>query len=595
MYATIGLIIFMWVPALVVIIRNIAHHTYIWQIKEYRLDRIISQLRYKEENSLKGNWLNIIQVFLLIGSIVFFLSPTSWLLVIPALTLLSYTYEALNSVEELRLGRFIRPKKSIRNFLIFGFSFLTLLLPIILPINFTRNIYIDPEFESATIAIENQRVDFEDFLVQKNISQANAEGISLAIAIVMLSSALILISDLVSPFITSFFAITTEPLAQYKRLKMINASKEKIKKHKAFRVIGITGSFGKTTTKELLYYLIKDNYKTAITDKNYNSTVGIAQSVLKNLEPDTEVFIAEMGAYRKGEIKNSCKILTPNIAIVTGLIEQHVSLFGSIEKLFEAKFELIEALKSDGLAIFNGNNRLSLQMAAKTTQRKVTYKLLDEAGKEEKNEYLENDEIAGEIYAKNINKTEDGFRFDLTYRTASYPVKIKLQGKHNIENLLASVAAALELGMDLKTIVAKLNTTEPPQVYLRTFNGYNEALIIDDSYNSNSIGFKKALQELKDTHGRRRLVISKGIIELGKERDKIYQEIAKEFEGIDVLVTTDKKLSEWVEAAKVKVILVKDNFELFRKVLNEATENDVVLLEGALPEKLINTLIEPNN
>ena len=116
MYATIGLIIFMWVPSVVVLIRNISHHTYIWQIKEYRVDRVISQIKYSEERSLKGNWINAIQVLLLLGSIVFFIHPLNILLIIPALTLISYTIESMQSIEGAILGKFIRPKKSIRNF-----------------------------------------------------------------------------------------------------------------------------------------------------------------------------------------------------------------------------------------------------------------------------------------------------------------------------------------------------------------------------------------------------------------------------------------------------------------------------------------------
>ncbi|MBD3280292.1 hypothetical protein GF389_02080 [Candidatus Dojkabacteria bacterium] len=598
MYATIGLIVFIWTPAFVVMIRNIAHHTYIWQIKEYRVDRIISQARYSEERSLKANWLNLTQLFLLIGVAIFFSNPMNWLLVIPALTLIAYTYEALESSKEILIGRFIRPKRSIRNMLILGFSFITIVLPIILPINFTRNIYKNPEFENATIAIEAQRVDIEDFLVQKRVDKSSSEGISLAIAILMLSSGLILASDLATPLVTSFFAVATEPLAQYKRRRTINAAKLKTKTHKDFQVVGITGSYGKTTTKELLHYLIKDNFKTAITEKNFNSTVGIAESVIKNLKPDTQVFIAEMGAYRMGEIKNSTEVLRPDIAIVTGLIEQHISLFGSIEKLFKAKYELIAGLNPNGLAIFNANNRLSMQMAAKTDQRKITYTLLEkETGKQskKKNEFLKEDEIEGEIYAKNLEKIDGGFKFDLNYRTASYPVKFKIQGRHNVENLLAAVATAMELGMDLKDIVSRLNTTKPPQIHLKTFNGYNEALIVDDSYNSNSIGFTKALKELKDMQGARKLVISKGIIELGKERERIYQDIASNFQEIDILITTDRKLAEWVEAAGVEVLVVKDNFALLQIAMKTIKENDVVLLEGALPEKLISTLIEPQD
>lgn len=595
MIATIGIIIFMWLPASVVLIRNIFAHTYTWQIKEYRVDRMVSQLRYEEVKSTKGVILNTIQILLLVSILLAFIFPNNIFVIIPALVFVSYIVEAIFTAENFLKKNFIRPKKSIRNLLILAFSTIVLFAPIILPINFTRNLYSNQDFAKAEETIQSEPVSFEDFLLQEDIQTQN-NGIPLAIALTFITSTLLLVTDLISPFVVSFFAIITEPLAQYKRTKTIQKAKSKVSKHRGFKVVAITGSYGKTTTKEILYELIQDNLKTAITDKNFNSSVGVAESILRNLKPETEVFIAEMGAYRKGEIKKSTDILEPDISIVTGLVEQHLSLFGSFEKLFNAKYEIILGLKPNGLAIINGSNRHSVLMQSKTQKRTLVYQIIDSDSnkiKTLKNQKTQDQTISGNLFALNLKETDHGLEFDLKFNTFNYPVKTNLKGLHNAQNLLASIGAALELGIDPKSIVAKINTTKFSQIYQKEYDGLNEARIIDDSYNSNPEGFKKAIEYLRRFEGRK-IVITQGIIELGPAKKKIYEEIGNQLETIDLTISTDQKLLKNIKQ-KNKKVFAKNTKDLLEKIYANVKENDIVLAEGSLPPSVIKTLIEPNS
>ncbi|HRP36432.1 MAG TPA: Mur ligase family protein, partial [Candidatus Dojkabacteria bacterium] len=168
--------------------------------------------------------------------------------------------------------------------------------------------------------------------------------------------------------------IATAPLSYISRKrKIMSATKIIREKGNTMKVVAITGSYGKTTTKELIYEILKDKFNVAKTPLNNNTAVGLAQAVKTYIKDDTEVFVVEMGAYRKGEIKQSTKIVSPDIAVVTALSQQHVSLFGSIEKIYQAKFELIDGLKDNGVAIFNGDDEKCQMMSRETSKEKVFF------------------------------------------------------------------------------------------------------------------------------------------------------------------------------------------------------------------------------
>ena len=597
MDALIALIIFAFFPSFFVLVRNIFHATYIWQIKEYRVDRIISHLRFKEEESIRDHSLNLLQYGLFITSLVFFVQPANVFLVVPALTFASYWIEVFNVMQSAAAKKLIYPKKSIRNLLIVTFSFFVLVLPILIPINFVRNIYQDKIGEESQETAGIEPVTVEDFLIQENVDDNGNKTIPLVFAVLIGSSLLMIAADFASPAIVSLFAIATEPLAQIKRKRMISAAKGKIKKHKGFKVIAITGSYGKTTTKEILFELIKDNFKTVRTRENFNSPVGVAQEVIRGLSPETEVFIAEMGAYKKGEIAASTKILEPDISIVTSIGPQHISLFGSLENIVRAKYEIIENLKKGGLAIFNANNEYCVRMAADvdTDKRKTMYYVIDEQIGNPENSNASGPSGGNMLFAVNIKEVKDGFKFDLKLKNKSYPTYFKIAGIHNISNLLAAVAAALELGMDLASIAAKIPHIEISGLHLSWKTGLNSTRVLDDSYNSNIAGFNSALDILdKQKSKGKNILITRGIIELGKEKQEVYKNLAEKIaKTIDLMITSDKQLIENVELhpGKTEIAYAKLPDDYYNKIIKIVKEDDIILLEGRLSPALIEPII----
>ena len=211
--------------------------------------------------------------------------------------------------------------------------------------------------------------------------------------------------------------------------------------------------------------------------------MGLAQAIKNYIEVDTEVFVVEMGAYKKGEIKQSTKIVSPDIAVVTALSQQHVSLFGSIEKLYQTKFELIDGLKENGVAIFNGDDEKCQMMSRETNKSKVFFfKNNSEGLKFDKfnmqTDPLEN--IDNNLYITNVIDLGDVLEVQMRYSGEIYRFKVGLKEERFSLNLAAAILVALQLGMTMDEIVNKISSWDYSVEYLKAYSGINSSTIIDD-------------------------------------------------------------------------------------------------------------------
>ena len=314
-------------------------------------------------------------------------------------------------------------------------------------------------------------------------------------------------------------------------------------------VIGITGSYGKSSTKEFLAQTLAKKFKVIKTPKNINTEIGISKFILQKLNPDDEVFIVEMGAYKKGEIKRICDIVKPRIGILTGINEQHLDLFGSFENIINTKFELIESLPEDGFALFNGGNEYCVKMAERWQGHKVVY----EATKYENIRIYEN-----------------------------FP-------KYYLQNLAGAVEAAKYLGMsgeELNEVVKNIELTER---MAHTFIGKNGALIVSDAYSANPAGVLAALDYLGQQKYKQKIIVMPCLIELGSAAEKVHREIGKKIaEVCDLAIITTKDYFDIIkeEAGDKVALAVKPEkaIELMKDKLNSDT---TVLLEGRVAENIV--------
>ena len=387
--------------------------------------------------------------------------------------------------------------------------------------------------------------------------------------------------DLLLPAIIPLAILVQWPLGTYLKNKTFKRAAEKRAKHKKLTVIGITGSYGKSSVKEFLATLLKEKFKVLKTPQNVNSEMGIANFILAKLKKNHQVLVAEMGAYKKGEIKKSCEIVRPQIGILTAINEQHLDLFGGLENTKKAKYELISSLPHNGFAVFNGDNEHTFKMALKTQVPHVLYSVKDKA----------------HVWASDIKATLDYLRFVLNYKDKKELIEVKLTGKHNVSNLLAAITVSLHLGLDMEELRRGLSKLEPLERTLRPIIGREGVLIIDDSYSANPDGVIAALEYLKENFtDKQKVILMPSLIELGREARAIHAKLGSKLAeiGDQVIITTAdyyKEILQGVERESYpKFRLIMKSKEIKQHLKGFLDKDTVVLLESRVPGEVIKYL-----
>ena len=279
------------------------------------------------------------------------------------------------------------------------------------------------------------------------------------------------------------------------------------------KIIGVTGSYGKTSTKHYLNRILSEHFDVMMTPGSFNTTLGVIRTVREYLKPYNEVFIVEMGAKQIGDIKEICDLVHPSIGIVTAVGEQHLESFGSIENVQRTKFELVDALPADGLAVVNNDFPYAASRPVSNVQC-VRYA-------------VSNPENA-DYTATDITYSPSGTRFTVKGPDGeSYGFETRLVGECNVSNLLAAVIVALRLGVPVEKIryaVGRIEQVEHRLSMKRTPGGVT---IIDDAFNSNPTGSGMALDVLAMMTGGRRIVVTPGMIELGERQEELNREFGR--------------------------------------------------------------------
>ena len=348
----------------------------------------------------------------------------------------------------------------------------------------------------------------------------------------------------------------------------------RVSANKNLVVIGITGSYGKTSTKEFLAQILERKFKVKKTPKNINTEIGVSKFILSNLavaqkdsspasgraQNDREsVLIAEMGAYKKGEIKRLCDIAKPRIGIITGINEQHMDLFKSFENIIATKYELIESLPEDGAAFFNGENKYCLEMAEKWQGYKTIY------GGTNRPPLSSHPYQGGEV--------------------GGLP-------SHYLQNLAGAIEVARYLGMDEDEITGAVKNIKLSERMTQTFIGKNGALIIDDTYSANPAGVLAALDYLAEQKQNYKIIIMPCLIELGEAAEDVHRRIGKRINEVcNLAVITTKDCFDIMEQeAGEKVVLAtlpQKAIELLKDKLNS---DAAVLIEGRVAQGIVNFL-----
>ena len=357
----------------------------------------------------------------------------------------------------------------------------------------------------------------------------------------------------------------------------IKASK-KLKEIPDLKVIGITGSFGKTSTKYAVNTILSQKFNTLMTPESYNTTMGVVRTINETLTSTHNLFICEMGAKYVGDIKEICDIVKPSLGIVTAIGFQHLDTFKSLDNVRKTKLELIEALPNDGLAFVNWEDENIRK--TKLPKNIIKYGLTNEA----------------DYYAENISITEHGSNFDVVLlNNETIHIKTKLLGELNILNIVAAVAIADRLGLTKEQIKIGAKYLRPVPHRLQLKPNANGSIIIDDAYNSNVKGAKMALEVLNSFETRQRVLITPGIVELGEKTKEINRDLgrkAAECADYIILVGTEQTLPiqnglQDRHYPKQNIFIAKNLDEALHQMNKITSNNTVVLLENDLPDNYL--------
>jgi len=363
--------------------------------------------------------------------------------------------------------------------------------------------------------------------------------------------------------------------------KMINngfkkKALRKLDSMSSMKVIGVTGSYGKTSSKNILNDILNVKFNSFPTPKNFNTPLGLIITINNHLDKFNDLFIAEMGAFQRGEIKELCDLVKPTYGILTKIGVAHLESFGSQENIQKGKFELIESLPSDGIGVLNFDDPLQVSYEIKNDCKIVTVG-------------IDNKDV--DFRATNIKLGSSGTTFDLVIKgdKKKYKFETKLLGKANVYNILAGIALGYNLGINVEQLIVGVKKVKPVEhrLELKKMGIIN---IIDDAYNANPDGTKMALDVLNSMPGKK-IVISSGMIELGEKSYELNKELGTYMsDKVDMAILLGKDLTKPIYDGLIEKKFKKENIHVLNNI-NEAIElikyessDTYVLIQSDLPD-----------
>lgn len=380
---------------------------------------------------------------------------------------------------------------------------------------------------------------------------------------------------LLLPLLVALSALIALPIEKLIFSLYFHDAERKLLQNKGLIRIGITGSYGKTSTKFVLNTILSQKYNVLCTPASFNTPMGVTRIVRERLQPSHQVFIGEMGARHVGEIKELSRLVHPQIGILTAVGPQHLDTFRTIERIEKTKYELMEALPDDGYAVFVDDGDIVTRLYEKTEKPKCL------VGRE-----------GTEVWAEDVTVSATGSSFNLCFKDGEkIPCETKMLGEHNILNILTAAAVAKHLKLTNAQIARGIQALQPVEHRLQLLHSAGGVTVIDDAFNTNPRSAKKALDVLKAFPGRR-IIVTPGMVELGSEEEKYNEEFGRYMaDCVDVAVLVGKRhTAPIVKGLKDKgfsnkqihvVASLDDAIRLNRTLLEPG---DVVMYENDLPD-----------
>lgn len=471
-------------------------------------------------------------------------------------------------------------------YVIFDLSFisnlcliLVILLLILIGYGWKRQIENDQNKKKLVITARIKRLIFTMsllYLIPVVFAIKDVYNVRLIWIVVFIESLMIYLNV----FVAFIALIINTPVEKCVYLYYKKIAQNKLKSMPNLKIIGITGSYGKTSSKNILSDILNIKYNALPTPRNLNTYNGLIMTVNNYMDKFTDIFIAEMGAYVKGEIAGLCKLVKPKYGIITRIGTAHLETFGSEDNIVQGKFELVESLPSDGFAILNGDDPKQVNYKIKNKVRIIWIG-------------IENENV--DVRATNIKCSNKGTSFDVLFKgdEKKYHFETKLPGDHNVYNILAALACGREFDIDIPDLITAVRNVRPVEHRLelkRLGNFYQ----IDDAYNSNPIGAENACKILGMMPGYK-VVVTPGMVELGTKEDEYNKKFGEQIAKVaDIVILIGRKKTQPIKEGlltsgfnKEQIIVFNDVRDAYPYINNLAisVKQDVyALFENDLPD-----------
>lgn len=384
----------------------------------------------------------------------------------------------------------------------------------------------------------------------------------------------------VNYFVVMVANIINIPIEHQVFLYYKRKAKKKLKGMPNLKKIGITGSYGKTSCKNILNDILNVEFISSTTPKNYNTTYGMILTVNNYLDKFNDIFVAEMGAFQRGDIKKICDFVKPQYGILTKIGTAHLESFGSQENIQKGKFELIESLPSDGIAVLNRDDELQVSYHLKNKCRVI---------------WIGIDAEDADVRATNLKFDYRGTSFDCHFKgdKNTYHFETCLLGKNNVYNILGALALGEAFGISKEKLIVGVKKVKPIAHRLELKKMGNINLIRDD-YNSNPVGAKAALDMLKLMPGKR-VIVTPGMIELGNREYELNLELGRQIAQVcdEVILVGEHQTKPIQEGLQLedypeKKVHIINNVVIAYQLLQQMKESGkdlYALFENDLPDQ----------
>ncbi len=575
----ISLLIIFWVPPTVVIVSNFIWDLKFWQSSDYQKDRFYYHLEWDFAPSHRRNYRTLIKIILFsaLASVMFGIFPLELHLLAVLLIYVFWSSEMLEVLEKISQKKVPEVRVTPRNTVILALIVTILtIIPVVVGIDiFTaQGISLD--------SISNFSLGF--------IEVGGVQIVPSVYLFLIFSSLIALSYDLGSPLFVTMGVYLTSPFGWLNKLYWAWKAEQLLERQRNLLVVAVSGSYGKTTTKNLIAHLLRNEFRTVVTPVTETNLLAVSKFVVENVKLDTQILIVDVNAYKSGDVAEIGKLLKPHLAILTGVDQNHVGLFGSLETTLMAKAEILKYLRIGGTAVMNIDDELVNQIVLESNSKEILYSFNPEP------RALNSRENKLEVDHYIIKTVSDGDQTRLDLRRNNSELVFTIPngdiGELFGHSITAAVIVATELGIQAEDINSYLQEFAAFHPEINLLAGDNESQLLVASKSDNLKQFEYLLMQLQNRPKGTRILATSGLKGLGNHRIDVYMHYRKLLlESADVIISYDSTLINLLKIEHPESIVHVDHPEDMLYQLRARLESgDTIAIHGDIDRHIVEKL-----